>query len=73
MKIENSRVSVKGESWRLLFNTKVLAHKANNLKYGESRNTDARGDVYFVGQTMKESKGSANPQVVNKLLKERLS
>jgi len=28
---------------------------------------------FFVGQTMKESKGSANPQVVNKLLKERLS
>ena len=28
---------------------------------------------FFVGQTMKASKGSANPQVVNKLLKERLS
>jgi len=28
---------------------------------------------FFVGQTMKESKGSANPQVVNKLLKERLA
>ena len=28
---------------------------------------------FFVGQTMKQSKGSANPQVVNKLLKERLS
>jgi len=27
---------------------------------------------FFVGQTMKASKGSANPQVVNKLLKERL-
>ncbi|OUR69874.1 aspartyl/glutamyl-tRNA amidotransferase subunit B [Arcobacter sp. 31_11_sub10_T18] len=28
---------------------------------------------FFVGQTMKASKGSANPAVVNKLLKERLS
>ncbi len=27
---------------------------------------------FFVGQVMKESKGSANPQIVNKLLKERL-
>jgi aspartyl-tRNA(Asn)/glutamyl-tRNA(Gln) amidotransferase subunit B len=27
---------------------------------------------FFVGQTMKASKGSANPQVVNRLLKERL-
>lgn len=27
---------------------------------------------FFVGQTMKASQGSANPQVVNKLLKERL-
>ncbi|MEA2019056.1 MAG: Asp-tRNA(Asn)/Glu-tRNA(Gln) amidotransferase subunit GatB [Campylobacterota bacterium] len=27
---------------------------------------------FFVGQTMKESKGTANPQVVNQLLKERL-
>ncbi len=28
---------------------------------------------FFVGQVMKASKGSANPQVVNKLLKERLA
>jgi aspartyl-tRNA(Asn)/glutamyl-tRNA(Gln) amidotransferase subunit B len=27
---------------------------------------------FFVGQTMKASKGSANPQKVNELLKERL-
>jgi len=29
--------------------------------------------AFFVGQTMKASKGSANPQVVNKLLKEKLA
>ena len=28
---------------------------------------------FFVGQTMKASKGSANPQKVNQLLKERLA
>jgi aspartyl-tRNA(Asn)/glutamyl-tRNA(Gln) amidotransferase subunit B len=28
---------------------------------------------FFVGQTMKASKGAANPQTVNKLLKERLA
>ncbi len=28
---------------------------------------------FFVGQTMKASKGSANPQKVNELLKQRLS
>jgi aspartyl-tRNA(Asn)/glutamyl-tRNA(Gln) amidotransferase subunit B len=27
---------------------------------------------FFVGQVMKESRGSANPQVVNKLLKEKI-
>jgi len=29
--------------------------------------------TFFVGQVMKKSKGKANPQVVNKLLKERLA
>jgi aspartyl-tRNA(Asn)/glutamyl-tRNA(Gln) amidotransferase subunit B len=28
---------------------------------------------FFVGQVMKASKGAANPQVINKLLKERLA
>jgi aspartyl-tRNA(Asn)/glutamyl-tRNA(Gln) amidotransferase subunit B len=28
---------------------------------------------FFVGQTMKESKGTANPAKVNDLLKQRLS
>ena len=28
---------------------------------------------FFVGQTMKESKGTANPNKVNDLLKQRLS
>jgi aspartyl-tRNA(Asn)/glutamyl-tRNA(Gln) amidotransferase subunit B len=29
--------------------------------------------AFFVGQTMKASKGSANPNRVNELIKERLS
>ncbi|HIQ51351.1 MAG TPA: hypothetical protein EYH54_05270, partial [Nautiliaceae bacterium] len=28
---------------------------------------------FFVGQVMKASKGKANPQIVNKLLKSKLS
>ena len=31
----------------------VYAHKALVIKNGESRNVEARGDVYFVGHTTK--------------------
>ena len=34
-----------------MFNTKDLVHKTKALKYGESRNVEANGDVYFEGQT----------------------
>lgn len=30
---------------------KDLAHKARYLKYGGSRNMEAKGDVYFGGHT----------------------
>jgi Asp-tRNAAsn/Glu-tRNAGln amidotransferase B subunit (PET112 homolog) len=29
--------------------------------------------VFFVGQAMKESKGKGNPQLINKILKEKLN
>ena len=48
---EKSRIGVRGESQRLLFNTIVLVHKTEYLKYGQSRNVEANGDVYFEGQT----------------------
>ena len=50
---EKSRISVRDESQRLLFNTKDLVHKTKDLKYGGSRNVEARGDVYFEGQALK--------------------
>ena len=33
-----------------MFNTKGLVHKTEYLKYGESRNVEARGDVYSDSQ-----------------------
>jgi len=49
----------------------ILAENEDKVEQYKSGKDKLFG--FFVGQTMKESKGSANPQVVNKLLKERLS
>ena len=46
---------------------------ANQDKVDEYKSGKEKMFAFFVGQTMKASKGSANPQVVNKLLKERLA
>ena len=45
-------------------------NKDNVLEY---KNGNERILKYFVGQIMKETKGSANPEVVNKILLEQLS
>jgi len=45
----------------------------NQDKAAEYRSGKEKLFGFFVGQTMKESKGSANPNRVNELLKERLS
>jgi aspartyl-tRNA(Asn)/glutamyl-tRNA(Gln) amidotransferase subunit B len=47
--------------------------EANQDKVAEYKAGKEKMFAFFVGQTMKASKGSANPQVVNKLLKERLA
>jgi len=47
--------------------------KNNEDKVAEYKSGKEKLFGFFVGQTMKASKGSANPQVVNKLLKQRLS
>ena len=52
-RIEKSKIGVRGESQRLLFNIIVSVHKAEYLKYGESRNVEANGDVYFDSQISK--------------------
>ena len=46
---------------------------ANQDKVAEYKSGKDKLFGFFVGQTMKESKGSANPNKVNDLLKERLS
>jgi aspartyl-tRNA(Asn)/glutamyl-tRNA(Gln) amidotransferase subunit B len=49
----------------------ILAN--NEAKVAEYKDGKEKMFAFFVGQTMKASKGTANPQVVNKLLKERLA
>jgi aspartyl-tRNA(Asn)/glutamyl-tRNA(Gln) amidotransferase subunit B len=49
----------------------ILANNPEKIEQYKSGKDKLFG--FFVGQTMKASKGSANPQIVNKLLKERLS
>jgi len=46
---------------------------ANSDKVAEYKAGKEKMFAFFVGQTMKASKGSANPQKVNELLKKRLS
>ncbi len=49
----------------------ILANNQDKVEQYKSGKDKLFG--FFVGQTMKASKGSANPQVVNKLLKDRLA
>ena len=49
----------------------ILANNQDKVQEYKSGKDKLFG--FFVGQTMKASKGSANPQIVNKLLKERLT
>jgi aspartyl-tRNA(Asn)/glutamyl-tRNA(Gln) amidotransferase subunit B len=48
----------------------VLAASADNVAKYKSGKTNVFG--FFVGQVMKATKGQANPELVNKLLKEKL-
>ena len=48
----------------------VLASNPDNLKAYLDGKTNLFG--WFVGQTMKASKGAANPSLVNELLKKKL-
>ncbi len=49
----------------------ILANNQDKIEQYKSGKEKVFG--FFVGQAMKASKGTANPQVVNKLLKERLA
>ena len=52
----------------------VIANSPKQVEQYVSAEPDKRGKMigYFVGQVMKASKGSANPGMVNKVLKEKL-
>lgn len=50
---------------------KVIA--GNPRPVQDVKNGETKAIGFLVGQVMKESKGKANPQIVNKLLKEKLS
>ncbi len=47
--------------------------KNNEAKVAEYKGGKEKMFAFFVGQVMKASKGSANPQIVSKLLKEKLA
>ncbi|MGA9234835.1 MAG: Asp-tRNA(Asn)/Glu-tRNA(Gln) amidotransferase subunit GatB [Desulfobacterales bacterium] len=49
---------------------KIMAENADEVQAYRAGKTKLLG--FFVGQVMRETKGKANPQVVNELLKERL-
>ena len=49
----------------------VLASNPKQLAEYRSGKTKVLG--FFVGQVMKETRGQANPQVVNELLRDKLS
>lgn len=48
----------------------VLQRSSQQIEQYRSGKTNLYG--FFVGQVMKESKGQANPQLINKFLKEKL-
>ena len=45
----------------------------NQKQFSQLKEGKDRLQGFFVGQVMKKTSGSASPQVVNKLLKEKLS
>ena len=50
---------------------KVVANNPGQVQAYKNGKTNLMG--FFVGQIMKETKGRANPQIINKLLSEELS
>jgi len=50
---------------------KVIMNNADKVKEYKSGKDKLFG--FFVGQAMKESKGKGNPQLINKILKDKLN
>jgi len=50
---------------------KIIANNKENVEKYKNGNNKLFG--FFVGQVLKATSGKANPQIVNKLVKDRLS
>jgi aspartyl-tRNA(Asn)/glutamyl-tRNA(Gln) amidotransferase subunit B len=68
-KLGLKQVSDEGEIEKIV--DEVL--EANADKVAEYKNGKEKLFGFFVGQVMKASRGKANPQIVNKILKSKLS
>ncbi len=67
---ENGMIQISDESQLSSIVSKVLENNPQSVEDYRNGKTQAMG--FLVGQTMKETKGKANPQLINKILKEML-
>jgi aspartyl-tRNA(Asn)/glutamyl-tRNA(Gln) amidotransferase subunit B len=67
---EKGLVQISDENQLLEMIDKILTANSGNVEKYKSGKTNIIG--FFVGQVMKETKGQANPEVVNRLLKQKL-
>lgn len=63
-------VQISDEATLLKFVNEALDNNPQSVE--DYKNGKGRAMGYLVGQIMKASKGQANPQIVNKLLKQQL-
>ena len=67
---EKGLVQISDEKQLLMIIDNILSANSGNVDKYKSGKTNIFG--FFVGQVMKETKGQANPEVVNRLLKQKL-
>ena len=67
---EKGLVQISDEKQLLAIIDNILSANSGNVDKYKSGKTNIFG--FFVGQVMKETKGQANPEVVNRLLKQKL-
>ena len=67
---EKGLVQISDEKQLLAIIDNIISANSGNVDKYKSGKTNLLG--FFVGQVMKETKGQANPEVVNRLLKQKL-
>lgn len=67
---EKGLVQISDDSALIPIIERIIAENPENVAKLKAGRTNVFG--FFVGQVMKETKGQANPEIVNRLLKERL-